>query len=455
MNSNNLNLQNILAELDEARIEELRLVLDEYYPQDIAEAYSKLDSENKLLIFDILSSQQAASVITELETHEIESLFQKLSDDKISRFANEMALDDAADILSLLEDKRMLKILEHIHNPIEIKELLSFDPDTCGGIMTPAFISVRADLKIAAALRYVRLKAREEENQIMYIYVTQKFGELLGVMSIRELFLAPDNDIVGNHIDDDILFVKTDDDQEKAAELISKYRLLAIPVVNNNHQLVGIITVDDAVDVIEEETTEDLYQSSGINIESETSNSARSLVREYFGAYKARTPWLIITLFGQYLAATLIAKFDTTIATIPIAISFMPLLSGLSGNIGNQSSTIIVRGLSTGEVDITQSIKIFLHELLVSACIGLTCALLIGTLSFYVYHNVLLSCLISMSLVLTMMLAVALGTIIPIGFKRLDLDPAIASGPLITTVVDMTTFFVYLSLITRFIHMLV
>ncbi|MDD9899288.1 MAG: magnesium transporter [Candidatus Melainabacteria bacterium] len=456
MPNSSLKLKNILSEIDDSDPKELRAILDEFYPQDIAEEYHNLEREEKITLFDILSYKQGAEVLVELENEDVEEIFKELSDEQITKFTNHMELDDAADILGLLDDERMIRILENIQRPFEVKELMSHDPDTCGGIMKPSFISVREDLKIAAALRYVRLKAREEGIEIMYIFVTKKFGELVGIMSLRELFLAPDTDTVGTHMNTDVISVNASNDQEQATDLLSKYRWLALPVVNDNNQLVGIITIDDAFEVIEDETTEDIYQSIGINVETEDSaNVVKSLVSEYASAYKARTPWILVTLLGQYMAASLIASYDATIAAIPIAISFMPLLSGLSGNIGNQSSTIMIRGISTGEVQVGKSSQILVHELIISLSIGLTCALVTGLMSLYVYHNQTLSMLIGLSLIISMMLAVAFGTITPFVFKKLELDPAAASGPLITTAIDIITFLVYLSLITKFVSVLV
>jgi magnesium transporter len=449
-----LDLKNLLQDLDESRILELRTKLDDFFPQDIAEEYPKLEDKEKDVLLEILSDEQIANFIVELSESEIKQFFEKVNDDEITRFSNCMALDDAADILALLDDKRMLNIMSNIQKPVVLKELMGFDPNTCGGIMTPGFISVRADLKIGAALRYVRLKAKETEYEIMYVYVTKKFGELVGVISLRQLFLANDNDLVSDHLIEDTISVKVDDDQELAADLISKYRFLAIPVTNANDQLVGIITIDDVVDVLEEEATEDIYQSSGINVEADVDHSDY-LLTSYSGAYKARTPWLLITLLGQYMASVMIAKYDMTIAAIPIAISFMPLLSGLSGNIGNQSTTIIVRGLSTGEVNKEKHFKILFHEIITSLFIGITCALITGLLSFYIYKNLTLSYLIGASLIVSMLLAVILGTLTPIIFRKFNLDPATASGPLITTGIDMVSFFVYLTLITKFISQLV
>ncbi len=451
----NVDLKNILASVDETRIAELRLSLDEYLPQDLAEEYRNLEKEDQKKLFDILSTDQGASVLVELEKDEVLDLFKSLSDEQISKLANEMALDDAADIIGLLGDERMATILERIQRPVELKALLEYEPHTCGGTMSPDFISVRADLKCNAAVRYIKLKARESRGQIIYVYVTQKFGELSGVISLRELFLADDNDLVGDHMTTELVSVAVDDDREIAAELISKYHFLAIPVINNTKQLVGIITIDDAVEVIEEETTADIYQSSGINVETESNIVAPTLsFKSYFNAYKSRSPWLIITLLGQYLAALMIARFDQTIIAVPIAISFMPLLSGLSGNIGNQSTTIIVRGISTGEIELKDALGIFIHELLVSFAIGGTCAIITGLMSYSVYGNITLSVLIGLSLILSMALAVSLGTITPMIFEKLSIDPAVASGPLITTTIDIVSFSVYLVLISRFISSL-
>lgn len=448
------NLRNIISQIDETRVEELRLALDEYYPQDIAQEYKKLTQNERQLLFDILSYQQGAQVFIELEQREIEELFDYLSDKKIIKFTNELDLDDAADIIGLLDDERMLRILDKIQRPFEIKELLAFEPDSCGGIMNPDFISVRADLKVSAALRFIRLKALENDSQIIYIYVTQKFGELAGVVSLKNLFLANEDSSVSDHMNSDVILVKTNEDREVAAELISKYHFLAIPVVNTSKQLVGTISIEDVVEILEDEVTQDIYQSSGINIEPD-SVSAYTDIRKYFTAYRARTPWLVITLLGQILSASLIVKFSNVISALPIAVSFMPLLSGLSGNIGNQSTTIIVRGISTGEIDTDRSSEIVSYELLISLSIGLTCALITSGISFLMNGNLLLCGLIALSLLISMFSAVFLGSLTPIIFKKIDIDPASASGPLITTMIDIISFIVYLSLINTFISKLI
>lgn len=452
-----LDLKNILSQLDESNIPKLRAILDDFYPQDIAEQFSSLTDEESQTLFDILSYEQGAAVFVELEQSDILKVLSYLSNEQIIRFANKMDLDDAADIIGLLDDERMMKILEKIQEPYELKELLSYEPDTCGGKMSPHFMSIRGDLKIRAALRYVRLKSKEIRNQLVYIYVTKKFGELAGVISLRDLFLASDEDSVSEHMNDEVISVNVGDDQELAAELISKYHFLALPVTNENKQLVGIITIDDAVDVIEEEATQDIYQSSGINVDSSKGgvSATGSFAGMYLGAYQARTPWLIITLVGQFFAALIIASYENTISSIPIAISFMPLLSGMSGNIGNQSMTIIVRGISIGDIDIKNADKVLLQEIFVSVAIGITCALITGSVSFYTYHNAFLSMLIAASLIASMALAVALGASIPMLFKKLGFDPATASGPLITTLIDVASFFIYLTMITKFVNVLI
>ena len=215
----------------------------------------------------------------------------------------------------------------------------------------------------------------------------------------------------------DVIMVNTDEDREVAAELISKYHFLAIPVINSSKQLVGTISIEDVVEILEDEVTQDIYQSSGINIEPD-SVSAYTDIREYFTAYKARTPWLVITLLGQILSASLIVKFSNVISALPIAVSFMPLLSGLSGNIGNQSTTIIVRGISTGEIDTDRSREVVSHELLISLSIGLTCALITSVISYLMNGNIVLCALIALSLLISMFSAVFLGSLTPIIFKK-------------------------------------
>lgn len=447
-----LDLHNILKDLDETKIIELREQLDNFYPQDIADEYSKLEEEEQRQLFDILSFSHGAKVLVELENHEIKSLIEKISDKQLVRFANEMDLDDAADIIGLLDDSRVGAILEAVQKQYKLKELLSYEPDSCGGRMSPHFLSVRADLKIAAALRYVRIKAREDQNEITYIYVTTANGELVGVLSLRELFMAPDGDPVSEHMHTDTISVEAEEDQEVAADIINKYRFLVVPVTNSESQIVGIITIDDIVDVIEEETTEDIYQSSGINVDSAEDISTRESI---FRSYKSRTPWLVITLMGQFIAAMLIAQFENTVSAIPIAISFMPLLSGMSGNIGNQSVTIVVRGIYTGDINVNEAFRVLKHEIFTSFGIGITCASITGYLAFMLYKNSLLALLIGISLIVSMALAVGLGTTTPFIFKRLNLDPATASGPLITTLIDVISFLVYLTLITRFTQALI
>ena len=452
---NKLDIPNILKDIDESRIEELRGSLDEFYPQDIAEQIKFIEREEVLTLFDILSYKQGAAVFIELEEHQIRSLLPDISDDRLIHFVNELELDDAADILGLLDDERLIQVENKLQRPIELKELLSFDPETCGGIMNPDFISVRADLKTNAALRFIKLKAKQIDSNIIYIYVTQKFGELAGVVSLKDLFLAPEDSLVREHMISDAIAVNVDEDQETAAELISKYHFLAIPVTNRSGQLVGVISIDDIVEIIEDEVTSDIYQSSGINVEFESVySSPESILNGFFGAYRARTPWLVITLFGQILSASLIMKFSSVVSALPIAVSFMPLLSGLSGNIGNQSTTIIVRGISTGEVDADQSLKVLRNELLVSLGIGFTCASLAAGVSWLMNHNHLLASLIAISMIVSMFCAVFLGTITPIIFKKSDIDPASASGPLITTMIDIIAFVVYLSLLSLFVDKL-
>jgi magnesium transporter len=451
MVTNQLDLKNTLNNIDEDKILGLRQTLDEFYPQDIAEAYNNLNEEEGQTLFDVLSFQQGALVIIELEDYQIKDLFEYLSNEKIARFVNELELDDAADLLGLLDDEdRTLNIMDRLNRPYEIQELLSFDPDSAGGMMNPDFISIRADLKVAAALRFLRIKAKNTDSQIVYMYVTTKTGELKGVISLKELFMAKDDSFVADYVNEDVIYVQAHQDREEVAEIISKYHFLALPVVDEKKVLVGVIAINDVVEILEDEVTQDIYQASGINVEEDAVYGTFDF-KQIFAAYKSRTPWLVITLFGQALSASLLLNYNDVISAVPVAVSFMPLLSGLSGNIGNQSTTIMIRGIYTGEINIGKSLEVLISEFATSIGIGFTCALITAAVSYFMNHNLLLSLLIAISLVVSMIAAVLLGTMVPIFFKKANFDPATASGPLITTLIDIISFIVYLSLVRMFL----
>ncbi len=362
--------------------------------------------------------------------------------------------DDATDLILKLPESEKASFLKLLPDPIQqalVNELINYPPESAGGIMSTDFLRLRSDMNIGLAFNYVRRQAPEYKGQIYYLYVVDNRNKLSGVVTLRNLICAPTSDIVGNHMSDEVISCNVNDDQETVAETISKYDLIALPVIDDENTLKGVVTIDDVVDILKTETTEDIYQGSGI---SDAIPSDELINGKVTFAVRARLPWLLLTLGGQTIAACIIASFDKTIASIPIAVSFMPLLSGLSGNVGGQTATIIVRGLVTGDIKLKDTLKHIFHETRTGFLLGIICSIITGFVAWFQHGIELLGLVVAFALTCSMTLGVLLGTIFPILLQYFKKDPATASSPMITTMLDMTTFTIYLSIISNLIKYL-
>lgn len=435
----------------------LRRLLAKHNFADLAEVMeNKLSSEELVTCFQLLTLPQAALVLTSLSQERQVQCLSALPPFFSSEILRFMPSDDAVDILQELDTEQSQKILEEMPFDVETRKihyLLMEAPDTAAGIMSTDYLQVGVESTVADALDQV--KQAEEKDFIYYCYVVNAQNELLGVVSLKQLILQPPETPLQQVARFDIKFVQTTDDQEAVANLFRKYyNLLAIPVVDNNHVLRGIITLDDIIDIIDEETSEDIYLASGINLEQ--MDEKNLLTGPVVNAVKARMPWLMVTLVGQFFAATIIASFQHTIASAVIAISFMPLLSGLSGNMGTQSETITVRGLALKLIEPENFNKKLARELKVAVITGLGFASIVGLFSYIQYRHGLLSILLFFAIILSLCLSASLGMILPYGFQKyFKRDPAGVGGPMITTMLDILTFSVYLYVITLFLDKMV
>ncbi len=428
--------------------DELRIFLNDQYPQDLAETIDKLDSEDQIICFKLIELETAAKVLSELNHEAQRNLLKVLGPKNAAPLISQMDVDDATDIIIQLPDEDKIALLKELPDPIQqahVQELIHYPPESAGGIMSTDFLRLRSDMNIHLAFNYVRRQAAEYKTQIYYLYVVDNSNKLAGVISLRSLICAPFNDLVVNHMDTEVITCKVIDDQETVAKTISKYDLIALPIIDEDNSLKGIVTVDDVVDILSKETTEDMYQSSGI---SDAVPSDELISGKVTYAVRARLPWLVITLIGQTLAAVIIAKYDKTISSVPIAVSFMPLLSGLSGNIGGQTSTIIVRGLVTGDIDIKNTFKYVFHEVKIGFLIGCICSVIAGIIAWRLHNMPTLGLIVAFALCCSMTYAVLFGTLIPIVLQYCKKDPATASSPFITTLLDILTFSFYLSIIS-------
>ncbi|MCK4401988.1 magnesium transporter, partial [bacterium] len=359
-----------------------------------------------------------------------------------------MPPDNAADILQYLPEEEHLKVLAQMteEEAEEVEELIQYDKDTAGGIMTTEFVSFQEDFTVAGALEHLRKDTDVEA--IYYIYATDREDHLRGVVTLRELIMAEPDKRLKAVMTSDIISVKPDMDQEYVANLVAKYDLLAVPVTDAPNKLLGIITVDDIVDVIREEATEDAYKSVG-------TTEDELLTKSAFSVAKIRLPWLITTLLGELICVLVVSRFKFVLEQIIALAFFMPIVAAMGGNIGIQSSTIVVRGLATGIIDTKKIWRMLFREIRIGAIMGLACGAVVGAVGVLWQGQLVFGLILSISMFMAIIVAAAIGAIIPLVFNKFNIDPAIATGPFVTTANDITGMLIYFSLALGLIKYLV
>lgn len=447
-----LNLENTTERIKDLLIQEdinlLKEELNNLHYADIAEIFEELDEDERLRCFDTFNEDDAAELLEFLNPQIQVEILSIIDEEKASRIILKMPHDSVADVLGDLEDSDsenyLNKLPERISN--QIRELLSYPEDSAGGIMNSDVITVDKDMTVDEVVSFLRIKAETDKVEFLYVYVTDKSGHLLGVLSLRSLFTTPPYVKVEDIMIKDLVKVHVDDDQEIAAETLSKYGILAVPVVDHYGKLKGIVTWDDAQEVVEEETTEEILQSSGIA--TDVVDEDEILEGPLFMAVRARTPWLLITLVGEFIAVTVAKFYHPTLEVLPLIAIFMPLLAGLGGNIGTQSITLMVRGLSTGQVDLSDAMEQIWRETKVGIIIGAAFGIVVSLITWGWQNNIILGFVVGVAMALNMTLATIIGTVTPFVLKKINIDPAIASGPVIATTIDVLGLAVYFSLVT-------
>ncbi|MCT4632880.1 MAG: magnesium transporter [Firmicutes bacterium] len=413
---------------------------------DLSEIIMELDDEKRNIVFAVLSIEDAAKVLEEIDSDVFVSLMSSLSIEQKRRLIDIMSLDDIVDQLGELSETEQKDIISHmdIEDAKDVKELLVYEDDTAGGIMTTDYIAVGKNLTAYKAIESLRKDAEDAET-VYYVYVVDENEKLVGVMSLRELILASPTKKVEDIMNDNVIKVYVDEDQEDVARKVSKYDLLAIPVTDGNKMLKGIITVDDVIDVIEEEATEDILKFAGT---SEEISGEENLIIKIFNSIKSRLPWLIVTIFGGLVSARIMSEFQGTLNANTTLALFVPILAGMGGNAGTQSSTITVRSIAMGNIVGKEAIRTVIQEISVGFFVGLICSAIVGIASFYLKGEMLLSVIVALAMWANMLTATFIGTIVPLIFKKIGVDPAVASAPFITTTVDITGLTIYFTLAT-------
>ena len=444
-----LALEDVASLLSSGDRQRLRVLLNDRHPADLAEWLQEMDKQQRLACFRLLDLDNASAVLAELEPEGQRELLTALGDLGVVPLISRMSPDDAVDLLAELPVEKARSIISQMTDleaAGDIEELMSFKEDSAGGIMSTDYLAVNAQMTVEEALASLRETYEEVEEDIYDVYVVDDDEHLVGRITLKELLTAPSEASVESLMDPDVVKVTTDTDQEQAAEKLSRYDLLSLPVVDGEGKLRGIITADDVIDVIEEEATEDYYQSSGIDVTGP--EQSETLAYSVPLSFRARLPWLVVTLLIETISASVITRFDEVIKQTIAAASFMPLLSGVTGSVATQSTCIIIRGTTTGHINWRAAGRNLWHESKVGMLLGIACGILISVISAVLHqNNHRLAMVVGISLFVTMTVGVLIGTMMPMIFHRLGIDPAHASGPFITSILDVSTVTIYLTIV--------
>ena len=451
-----INIQSIVERIreiiDDENSKQLKETLDGFHAADLVDIFIELNPQERLACFKQLEEEKASDLLEYLPAQLQVELLGEIDEELASRLIAKMPHDEAADVLGDMEEDESESYLDKLPHKFssEVRELLTYNEESAGGIMNPVVLTVSADSDVKDVLDTIRIKAEKDNLDLYYVYVVDKQNHLLGVASLRKLLTSPIRKKITEILTRDLVKLHVDDRQDYIADEFMKYQFNALPVVDLYNRLKGIVTWDDAQDIVEEETTDEIYTSSGIATDM-VEDEDDIITGRLLHAVKARTPWLFITLIGEFVAVNVANHFDATLHAFPIIAIFMPLLAGLGGNIGTQSITLIVRGLSTGQISLKSAVHHMMRETAIGLLIGILFGVLVSVVTWGWQHSIGLGVVVGLSMMINMMCATLIGTCTPFVLKKIKIDPAIASGPVIATTIDVVGLFVYFSLATLYL----
>lgn len=408
----------------------------------LEEVLEELGVEKTIIIFRMLPKDVSVEVFSHLPSDDQREIVQGITDREISYIIDELDFDDKIDVLEELPANIVDKILEK--TPKEERKLINTFlnyPDTCAGsLMTPDYISLQESMTVREAMAHIKREGMDSET-VYTCYVKKGGRKLEGIVSLRSLVVADDEIKVSELMNTDYVYVNVYDDQEEVSEMFKKYGFLAIPVVDKEHRLVGIITVDDILDVIEEETTEDIERMAGIMDGSDTEYLDIGVFRHV----KNRLPWLVFMTVALMLTGTIIARFEAVLSQVIVLVSYLPLLMGTGGNTGTQAATLVIRGLSLDEIDLKDTLKVLWKELRISVILGVILSLFnFAKVVLIDGQSVLIGLTVAAAMIVVVMFAKLLGGLLPMGAKKLGIDPALMATPMISSITDMVSAVTYL-----------
>ena len=427
--------------LKQRNLEGAKALLVPVQPVDIAEAIEGLPEGMQAIVFRLLSKNEAIAVFEYLDPNVQQSLLERFKQQDVLDIVEKMSPDDRARLFDELPAKVVRRLIEQL-SPIEREAttlLLGYKPDTAGRLMTPKYISLKENLTVAQALERIRRLASITET-VYYLYVTDAARRLTGTLSLSNLVTTQPDEIVSEIMTCDVVFVNTDTDQEEVARIIQHYDFIAVPVVDTEQRLVGIITVDDVLDILEEETTEDIYTLGGLQSKGDDYFQTNLLT-----VARKRVVWLFILLITNTATTAVIRSQEDVLERVVALAAFIPLLIDTGGNVGAQSSTVVIRGLNTDKVHINKALRVIRREAIAGAFLGLMLGVVVTVWAYFIQGDLAVALAVGSSLFAIAVLASFSGSALPFLFRSLGLDPALMSAPFITTAVDVLGVFIYLS----------
>lgn len=439
----------LLALVHESKFRTLRQELSEMNEVDVATFIEELDPEKTVVVFRLLPKELASEVFACLELDKQQHIVSSITDKELTNIIEDLSVDDAVDMVEELPANIVKRVLQNAtpETRSQINEFLKYPENSAGSIMTAEYIGLRKMMTIEEAFSYIRRHGVDKET-IYTCYVMDNKRTLEGVVTVKDLLMNPYETLIEDVMDTHVIKAQTTDDREDVVDLFNKYGLSSLPVVDKENRLVGIVTFDDAIDVMEEEATEDFEKMAAI-----TPSEKPYLKTGVIDMAKHRIPWLLILMISATLTGGILAKYEAAFAVLPVLVTFVPQLMDTGGNAGSQASTMIIRGMAVGDIELRDVLKVLWKELRV----GLLCGLVLAVVNFvrillFFPGQQLVGIVVVLSMCLTVIVAKMIGCLLPMAAQRVGIDPAIMASPLITTLVDAVSLTVYFEFATKFLH---
>ncbi len=435
-------LEKVFELLSQGNFKELKVLLNESNESDVAECLDELSKEDLAVVFRLLKKDEAVDIFSYMSSDTQEKLIETLSDQEVATIVSKLYIDDAADLIDELPANLVSKVLQNA-SPTKrkaINEILKYPEDSAGSIMTVEYVDIKSGLTVKECFDRIRRIGLNKET-VYTLYVVDADRRLIGVTTVKELLMRDYDTCINDFMEDNVITVTTNEDKEEVAKMFDKYDFLALPVVDNENRLVGIVTVDDAMDVMSEENEED-FEIMAAMTPSEDDYLKESVITQY----KNRIVWLLVLMLSSIITGKIITNYEVTFSAIPLLVSFIPMLMDTGGNCGSQASTMVIRALATDEIEPKDVFKVWWKEARIGIMCGVTLGLVNGIRIFIQYHDLGIAIVIACTLCLTAVLAKSLGCFLPLLAKAIHLDPAYMASPLITTITDACSLAIYFNI---------